>query len=81
MAGTAEKTTEAENVNPNGNVIEDMISNLKLDIEAREEHTEHLKNYESSRTTLENYEKSRTSRKPPKSRAFLKISNIPNIAN
>jgi len=33
---TAEKT-DAVTVNPNVNVIEDMISNLKLDIEARDE--------------------------------------------
>ena len=31
------ETTEAVSVSPNGNVIEDMISNLKLDIEARDE--------------------------------------------
>lgn len=41
MAQTAEPQ-ESVNVNPNVNVIEDMISNLKLDIEAREEHVEQL---------------------------------------
>jgi hypothetical protein len=42
MAVEAEKRTETVNVN--ANVIEDMISNLKLDIEARDEHKEQLQN-------------------------------------
>ena len=36
------QTTEAVTIDPNVNVIEDMISNLKLDIEARDEHQEQL---------------------------------------
>lgn len=39
MATTAENTAEAMIVGGNTNVIEDMISNLKLDIEARDEQT------------------------------------------
>ena len=45
MAETAEKPA-ADNVIPKANVIEDMISNLKLDVEARDEHKELLESTE-----------------------------------